>query len=220
MNPLSAKKTFLKLFIGFLVLTAAIAVFCVLAGDFGDFELRVLASTFSISAASICSMACAAFIEQRKQWLAGTAGIACSSLAAVLIVAGVWIEVAEDAYWKTALSLVVLAVGAAHAFLMLLPRLKQGLVWTQVMASVFIALLAISIIGGMWAEIDDEGFFRLIAVLSIVVVLFTLTIPILMKIGKAPVSKFQRLVLTENPDGSYSDASGIKYQVKRMEDDA
>ena len=60
------RKLALKIFIGFLGLTAVIAIISVLAGQFGELQWKILGTTFTISAASICSMSCAAFIEKKK----------------------------------------------------------------------------------------------------------------------------------------------------------
>ena len=60
------RRASLRTFLGFLALTAAVAVVSVLSGDFGETQVKVLLTTLTISAASMCAMACAAFIEKRK----------------------------------------------------------------------------------------------------------------------------------------------------------
>ena len=65
MNYKEIKKLFLWLFLGFLVLTALVGIISVLSGEFGEVQFKVLATCLTISAASICSMACAALIEKR-----------------------------------------------------------------------------------------------------------------------------------------------------------
>ena len=78
----------LKVFIGFLGLTAIIAVIAVLRGEFGKLEEKILATSLTISGASICSMSCAAFIDKKKHTLLGLFGIGLSVAAAVLLIAG------------------------------------------------------------------------------------------------------------------------------------
>ena len=89
MNPENAKRIFLKLFIGFLSLTATIAILSVLSGDFDEFQLKILASSFSISAASICSMSCAAFVEKKKKKELGILGGTFSAIAAAFVIIGI-----------------------------------------------------------------------------------------------------------------------------------
>ena len=58
MNFTEIKKVLLKLFVGFLILTAIIAIISVLSGEFGELQGKILATTLTISMASICSMSC------------------------------------------------------------------------------------------------------------------------------------------------------------------
>ncbi len=216
MNPTEAKRVFLKLFIGFLSLTAAIAILSVLSGDFGEFQLKVLVTTFSISAASICSMSCAAFMEKKKKKELGILGILFAAIATALVVGSLWWEINEAVYWKVTISFIVFAVAFAHAFLLVLPDLDPGHRWTQKASGVCIGVLALQIVSAIWGEIDHEGYFRLIAVVSIVVVLLTLVIPILMKIRKGGADLVRTLVLTENQDGTFCDQSGTVYSVTEV----
>ena len=217
MNSREAKRIFLKLFIGFLSLTAAIAAISVLSGDFGEFQLKVLATTFSISAASICSMSCSAFIDKKKKKELGIVGVVFSGIAAALIIGGLWIEINEEEYWKTTVSFIVFAVALAHAFLLVLPDLDSKHRWVQSVSCVAISVLALQIVSVVWGEIDDEGYYKLLAVVSIVVVLLTLVIPILMKIRKGIDDSVRTLVLTENKDGTFFDTSGTTYRVTKIE---
>jgi len=114
MNPIEARKIFLKIFIGFLSLTALVAIFCVFVGNFGEFELKVLATTFAISAASICSMSCAAFIEIRKKKELGYLGITFSGIAALLAIFGLWTEIDREVYWKITFTFIVLSISLAQ----------------------------------------------------------------------------------------------------------
>jgi hypothetical protein len=216
MSVLLAKGNFLKLFIGFLTLTALIAIFFVLKGDFGEFEVKVLVTTFSISAASICSMSCAAFIEKNKQAGLGLVGIGLAALAALALSAGLWMEMDEEVYWKSTATLIVLALGCAHGFLLMLPDLDRSHKWSQPTASTLILILAIQIVAAIWGEFDAEGYYKLLAAVSIVVVLFTLTIPVLYKIRSDQGEARKVLLLTESDDGLYADPHGNTYKVERI----
>ena len=217
MNPREAKRLFLKLFIGFLSLTAAIAILSVLSGDFGEFQLKVLATTFSISAASICSMSCAAFIDKKKKRELGVIGIVFSGIAAALMTGGVWIDINEEAYWKITISFIVFAMALAHAFLLILPDLDSEHRWAQTASCVAISILALQIVSAVWGEIDDEGYYKFLAAVSIVVVLLTLVIPILMKMRKGIDDSVRTLVLTENQDGTFCDQPGTIYRVTEID---
>lgn len=217
MNPENAKRIFLKLFIGFLSLTAAIAILSVLSGDFDEFQLKILASSFSISAASICSMSCAAFVEKKKKKELGILGGTFSAIAAALVIIGIWSEVSSEAYWKVTISCILFAVAFAHTFLLALPDLYLQHRWTQRASTISISILALLIVTALWGEIDDENYYRLLAVVSIVVVLLTLVVPILMKVRKSSAAATKNLVLTESQDGTFVDASGNIYRVTKID---
>jgi hypothetical protein len=222
MNYSAVKRLALQVFIGFLGLTAAVAVISVLSGSFGDFQVKVLISTFSISAAAICSMACAAFVERRQGKALGLSGIGASVLAALLVIVGVWVEVDDTEFWKATGTVIVVAAGLAHSFLLALPRLAASHRWVQIVAAVAIALLSLMIIFAVWGEIEDEAYYRFLAAVSIVVVLLTLTIPILMRLGSIEAGEgdlSETLQLTRIEDDTYAAPDGRRFEVRLLGED-
>jgi hypothetical protein len=87
----------------------------------------------------------------------------------------------------------------------------------QVASSLTIALLCILLDVQIFVETDSKSFFRLLAVLAILVALQTLWIPILWKLQSAASAARDRLVLTRRPDGAYVDASGVAYILQPIE---
>ena len=219
MHASNAKRFSLALCIAFLILTAAVAIISVFSGSFGDVQLKILATTFSISTASICSMSCAAFMEHKNDKKLGLVGIAFSILATIMVISGIWIEIEvfTEKYWKTTISLIVLSIAFAHAFLLLLPKLNPEHRWVQTASVIGIGLLAFMICMAMWGEIDDGGFYKLLVVNSILVVLCTLVIPICMRMRREEIDVTKKvqeiLVLTKQDDGTYVDKEGKSYQV-------
>ncbi|GHB91495.1 hypothetical protein [Cerasicoccus arenae] len=230
MNIHTARSLLLKSFIGFLSLTALIGIATVLTGEFGELQLKILATTFTISAASICAMACAAFIEKRAMPALGWTGIGLNFLAATMLLFAMWAELGDEYYWKITITLIVLGLGFAHALLLQLPDLGKKHDWIPAIAAASVAALAVFIIVAFWGEIDNEGYYRGLAVISIIVVLFTLIIPIMMKLAKPDVvSNPPHLTPTEKPsitadalvltpvDGNYyQDANGTRYRVEKV----
>jgi len=84
-----ARKSFLRIFILFLVLTALVAVVSVLSGEFGELQMKILGTCLTISTASIVSMACAAFIEKKKFRRLGLLGITLSVAAGSMAIIGI-----------------------------------------------------------------------------------------------------------------------------------
>lgn len=216
MNYTDIKKLSLKVFVGFLGLTAVIAIISVLSGEFGELQWKILATTFTISAASICAMSCAAFIEKRKLLKLGLSGIFLSIIAAALVIFGIWPEIDSDQYWKTTASVGVFAVALAHAFLLVLPQLNDKQKWFQLVSAVSICILAALIVNAVWFEIEEEEYYRMLAVVAIIVALETLVTPILMKLQKPNPRQIEQLILKKIEDNIYMDSTGKKYELREM----
>jgi|GEM_PF-698109 len=210
------RKLSLKAFLGFLGLTALIAIVSVLSDSFGEFQTKILATSFTISAASICSMSCAAFIEKKKREGLGLSGIFFSIVAAILLIVGIWSDIKSDEYWKIMITFGIAAVAFAHAFLLLLPKLDNRQKWVQWVSSACIGILALLIVVLLWTELDNEAYNRLLAVVAIIVGLETLAIPILIKLRKGDEPYPQKLILEKLEGDLYKDAAGKKYQLKEI----
>ncbi len=225
MNYAEIRKLSLKVFIGFLVLTALIAIVSVVSGDFGDFQLKVIATTFAVATSSICAMSCAAFIEKRNRKKLGLIGIAFSVVAALMVILGAWTEADSEVYWKLTTSAIIFAIAFAHAFLLALPKLERSQTWLQRVSSVAIGVLALQIVVAVWGEVEAEGYFRLLAVVAIVVGLVTLVIPILVRWqrseGEQEGGAKQDSLALERVEGDvYRDATGRRYTVKEVDGEA
>jgi len=217
MNLQKIRRILLWGFIGFLSLTALIAVFSILSHQFGDTQLKVIFTTLTISGTSICAMCCAAFIEKKGMNVFCWIGISSAVAAAALTIFGIWMEIEKDDYWKTAGTLIVAAVAFAQTFLLLIPDLAAAHRWTRSVFILFITILALQIIYAVWAEVDKDEYYRGIAVVSILVVLMTLVIPICSKLSGQEKEKPERLVLWPGADGIYTDQSGRKFQVTEIQ---
>ncbi|MCB9911418.1 MAG: hypothetical protein H6827_00335, partial [Planctomycetes bacterium] len=134
---------FLKLFLGFLGLTAVVAIVSVLSGDFGKVQAKVLATCFTVSAASICSMSCAAFMEKRKHVRLGMTGIALSIGSGLLVIVGLWPEIDAEEYLKTTATVCVAGIAFAYIFLLLIPELDVRHRWLQRVFAGSVGILAV-----------------------------------------------------------------------------
>jgi hypothetical protein len=220
MNYTKIIRLSLKVFIGFLGLTALIAMISVLTGTFGKIQMKILGTTFTISAASICSMSCAAFINRKKLVQLGLLGILLSVSAAIMLIIGMWWEIRSDIGEKVTITLSVFAAAFAFAFLLVLPKLDDRQKWVQLVSSVSIGILALQAVVAVWLEGYiklNDWYYRLLAVVSIVVGLETIVIPILMKLRKGDERKIDRIILEKIEGDVYRDASGRKYRLTEMD---
>ena len=217
MDYAAMKGLSLKVFLGFLGLTAIVAIISVLSGEFGELQGKILVTCSAVSAASICSMSCAAFIEKTKLVQVGLAGICFAIVAAILLILGIWVEIKGDAYWKTMFTFAVGAISLAYAFLLSLARLDDRQRWIQWMFCISVGVLALQIIIGLWAELHSEGYTRALAVVAILIGLQTLAIPILSKMRRDNGGQPEQLVLERVSGNIFRDATGKKYRLQEIQ---
>jgi hypothetical protein len=215
------RRVLLRLFIIFLCLSAGVAIIAIMGGGFGEIQLKIIFSTLAIAAANICGMSCAACIQTRGPNAHGVAGIVCSMAAAVMVLAGIWCEVSFAAFWRIAMTLIVLSVALAHSCALRVPQLRPQYRWIQTAGIVCAAVLATFVLAMIWADVEGETLSRSMAVIAILGVLFSLIVPILSRFkdrsSVAPVPQAatppSRLVLDFVSPGLYRDQSGRSYHV-------
>ena len=201
----------LQIAIGFLVLTALVAIVSVFMDDFGHIYAKILATCFTISVACLCMIASTAFIEQRQQVAIGSVGIFLSLVSAGLIITGLWAELRFNWYWKTSTCLAVCAVASSHCFLLLIPQLDRRQQWLRWTASLSIGLLALLSLISICFQIRTSLHRQLIGVVSILVVLQTLLVPIFMKMRRGETAPVLQTPLTQIEGNRYRDESGREY---------
>jgi hypothetical protein len=214
------RKSSLRMFVIFLVLTAGIAVISVLSGEFGELQVKILSTCFIISMASILAMACAAFTQKRKRRELGLTGIGLSVLSAFSLITMIWVGPDSDFFVRSTVSLAVAAAGFAHAFLLVIQDLEQRYRWVQVTGCLSVAILAMQLMAVIWLdeEVLHQWFFRFLTVVAILVGLQTLVVPLLMKLSKSAVEQTGRLLLARGENDVYVDVEGRKYRVVELAD--
>ena len=132
-----------------------------------------------------------------------------------MVIAGLWVEVRADEYWKTAVTLIVVAAGSAHASLLALPELEKKHKWLAKVSCITIGALTLKIIFAVWLEIENETYYRILVVVAIIVALETLIIPILAKLRGSEGRK-EELVLKKEKEGIYKDRMGQLFYVEAI----
>ncbi|MEP6637434.1 MAG: hypothetical protein ABJB97_11970, partial [Acidobacteriota bacterium] len=165
-------------------ISAALGILAILTGDFGEFQIRIILTTLTISAASICALASGALWESKRTKFLPTAGVTLAIAAALLLVIGIWTEPSGDQFWKFTASLGVLAAATAHACGVSLARLAPQFAWARAAAFGAIFFLAFSIIYMIYADPQGEIAFRIIGGTSIVVAALTIMMPIFHRLSR------------------------------------
>lgn len=202
--------------IGFLSLSAIVAIVSLLGGSFGELQIKIILSTLTVACTSICGMACSAFLEKRGHWPIASAGMLLAVVAALTILTGLWAELDGMNYWRCAISLAVLAVACAHCLLLWIPELARAHRWSRLVLTFLDAALCLLILYAIWFEIELGMHYRMIGTAAVLVVLFTLLVPILSRLGRATPNDNDSLLLTRHEGNVFRDADGVLYRLDRL----
>jgi len=181
---MSPKKVALWFLIVSVALSAALGILAILTGNFGDFEMRIILTTLTISAASIGALAAGALLEGRGHKELPLLGIALSVVAALLIITGIWFEPHSEHYWKFTASTGVLAAATTHACLLSLAKLAPRFAWARLVTMTAVYTLAVLIVMTIYFEPTGDLGFRLIGTVSIIVAALTIMTPIFHRLSR------------------------------------
>jgi hypothetical protein len=165
--------------VGSIVLNAALGIYALVAGEFGDLERQILLTSVTVSATGMLSLACGPARERRLVWPLPPAGTALAVGAGIIFVAAIWIDSPPDALVKSAGTATVAAVVAAHGSLLALATLTQRYRWVLPAAIALAIALGGMITALIWGELDNDAYGRAIGVVAVLVAAFTLLVPIL-----------------------------------------
>ncbi len=157
-------------------LGALLGIFGILAGDLGTLGITTLLTSAVVAGASTLIMAALAAWHHQSGRVMSRLGVGGSLAALAMCVAGLWIEVDSDGYWKLAFTCVVLAAVGAHGSLIVLARLSQRNQWLRPVALANTAFLGAAVCAVVWSEFHGDGTWKLIAILAIVDISLTLAL--------------------------------------------
>ncbi|MEK6800232.1 MAG: hypothetical protein AABZ12_14830 [Planctomycetota bacterium] len=186
-----------KLLISFILSIAAcglVGIYCLLQGQMGNLEWRILGTTSLVAAASILGLA-AAVLWDRKRWPPlGLLGMLGQGPALVFVLPLVWLDWStwqnfpdwRDFFERAAPVAWVIAIALPHVGLLSLGRLHRSYEWIRRWTVIMIAALGLLIIYLVLVEpnyYSMETWMRLVGILSIGVVCGTLAVPILHRVS-------------------------------------
>lgn len=188
-----ARSAALRALIAGLCVAAATATLALLADDFDDTHLRVIATSFGFSLFSAFGASGDALRRQADDWRAslGAATAATSLVGFVLLVLAVWLGDESEGLWQAFGVAGLLALWGSHTSLVLRarrhddPPLVVALVWTSVVTAAFDTLVGAGAILGV--DGVSDGFVRLVAVALVIMVLSTALPPLVRKLTGVPV---------------------------------
>jgi hypothetical protein len=187
-SSMSPKRIALWFLICSVAISAILGIIIVLAGTFSDLQIRIILTTLTISAASICALASGALWEKRHARFLSSLGAILAALAAVLVIVGIWTEAESAKFWRFATSVSLLAVATAHVCLLALARLAARFAWTRIAASIAAYTLAGLFIYIIYFTPKGDAGVRIIGAISIIVAALTILTPILHRLSRGDLS--------------------------------
>ena len=165
-------------------LSAVLGILAILTGNFGEFEIRIILTTLTISAASICALASGARGEAGGPKALASSGIVLAVMAALLLILGIWYNPHSMQFWKLTASIGVLAAATAHVCLLSFAKLARRFAWARPFAFIAVYALAALIILSIYIEPTGDLGVRLIGTTSIVVAAITIITPIFHRLSR------------------------------------
>ena len=141
-------KWFLRIFIISIIATALAGAAAIAVPSGGWLaEAKVLLTTATIAAASICGLACGGCLS-RGHTVLPIAGLVLTTIAAALVLIGLWPEIDSEIYWKVTASLAIFAIACAHLSMLFMANLAGPYRWAYIIAYQLILGLASAARGG------------------------------------------------------------------------
>jgi hypothetical protein len=211
------KKAFLYSLIVSVLLSAFLGILAILSGSWGWFEVRILLTTVIISGASICGLACGAYLATKGGQALPLAGITLALVGAAMLIGGMWIEVRSEVYWKLTVSISVFAVACGHLALLSMARLAEWFLWSLVVAHVVIFGVASLIVLLILTEFHGTGMFQLLGVAAIIDAAVTVLIPIFHWLSRVEFVPENRSTHQASPESGESEIAHLKQRIAELE---
>lgn len=171
--------------------TALIAIVALLAGDFADTELRVLATTGGFGLSSLIAMRGTALLDQRRYITLGRAVISLSSLSFLIELWILWLDDDSELGWKSYVCSISATVALAQIAGMLSRRRATDPTWVprliRAAGTTAIVAAALSWIAAL-GEIGRSGYYRVLGAVVVLNVFLVLLQPVLRRLGKPAVA--------------------------------
>lgn len=166
---------------GALSVSAFLAVAILLFGDFGQTEGRILATTTLLGAYSLLALPAAFLLDQGRLRILAVLVLVLAAGGFSVAVTSLWLEDGEE-FGKAMGTITVFGLAAAQtAALAARMRPPERASVSRLFAlSVALALVAAGLLAtAVWAEIESEGYFRVLGALVVLDVLAVLLQPVL-----------------------------------------
>ncbi|MCO6439157.1 MAG: hypothetical protein J5J06_18865 [Phycisphaerae bacterium] len=183
-----SQRTLLFGFVGSIAACGLVGVYCLLEGNFGALQARIMGTTASVAAAAILGMASAIPWERDRWHPVGPLGALSVSIALGLVLFAIWAsDWIDNRRWfedflRVMGTACVAGVALPHVGLLSLARLRGSYEWVRRWTVIANAILSLQIIESIWEPPQGDLWPRAIGIVAIVVACGTVAVPILHRI--------------------------------------
>jgi hypothetical protein len=166
--------------------TAAIAIVVLLFGDFGETAARILGTTLAISLYSLIARPGTVLSEQRRAQPLAFATIGIAAVGLVTSLVAIWIAEGSETTWRVAGTVTAGGFAAAQAAALTSRRRGADSEWVRrVYAAALAAVVLLAVLASVaiWAEIDEERFYRGVAAVAVLDLLLVVLQPLIRRLG-------------------------------------
>jgi hypothetical protein len=182
-KSINPKRTGLQVLIVSVVVSAALAIFSLLRGEFSDTDGRILLTTLSIAAASVLTLSNGIALEQGRSRPLATLAIIVSVAGFGLLVVTIWNSFDLDDLVKTAASTIFVGVTLTHWSLVSIARIPARFRLLQVAAFPLSGVLATFLIAAVWERVEGSQTAQIASVIAILTVAITIILPVLQRLS-------------------------------------
>jgi hypothetical protein len=182
-----------------LSLTALIAILALLTQDFGETQLRILATTGGFGLSSLIAMRGTALIDQGRYLALGRAVLGLSALSFLIELWILWLDTDSEVAWKSYVCSIAVA-GALGQIAGMIARRRptdppsMGLLVTG--AGTCAVILAVMACFAALAEVDDAGYYQFFGAVAVLDVLAVVLQPVVRRLGQpAPAAREGRFTV-------------------------
>lgn len=182
-------------FIASVSLCGLVGIYCLVIGQIGPFEEKILATTGIVSACSILGLTAAVPWERRRWHPIGPMAAIGVTAALIMSLTMVWlIHGFTEEFGRALLVTWIVAVTLCHIGLMSLARLRTQWAIIQTVTVVCAILLAGELITMIVWDVSDDMLARIAGVLAILTACGTVSLPILHRISAMQAREAVRTV--------------------------
>lgn len=171
-----------------LVGSAMIGITIILVGDFGETEMRVLATTGAMSGFSVLSLPSLFHLERARYKYLVRIGISASLALFAVVLFVIWggRVTGGELVLKTLASVAIVAFATNHILLILIATPSRILIsLCQWSTTLMIIMVSVLILVAVWTEGMPETMVRPFSSLVILDALGTITVPIVVRISRS-----------------------------------